>query len=269
MTTPGRLPRQLTSLCLALSIPLIANACGRTEWYPMDPVGYATGGTTVKGTGGALDGGTGGVKVPTGGGTARTGGTTLVTGGTTPRTGGFILGGATGVGGAGGSFNTTYNPACPCSRRTGENNSAKWCPEGSDRSVASVFDRNGGVLTLATTPSTQSVPATITIPPNALREPSNVGLTENHTAPPLGYVDYSPIYVFEVSPGPLLAPVKLSLPALNNQYSIPAQLAIYWSADGGSYSKLPDSYINAGFLQASLPRTGFVFTGYPQAATCP
>ena len=65
---------------------------------------------------------------------------------------------------------------------------------------------------------------------------------------------------------PLPGPATVNLPFQNNLDVVYSQLSIYASADGTTYLRIQDSYVNAGFLQSSLPKFGFVFAGYPQTA---
>jgi hypothetical protein len=65
---------------------------------------------------------------------------------------------------------------------------------------------------------------------------------------------------------PLPGPATVNLPFQNNLDVVSSQLSIYASADGTTYLRIQDSYVNAGFLQSSLPKFGFVFAGYPQTA---
>ena len=62
-------------------------------------------------------------------------------------------------------------------------------------------------------------------------------------------------------------PVPVSLPFQTSTGSISQQLSMYASTDGVQYTRVQDSYINAGFLQGSLSKFGYIFAGYPMSAT--
>ncbi len=171
------------------------------------------------------------------------------------------------VGGAGGSVGGSYGgPNCPCSRRPGENN-AFMCPPGTGQASTTALGTDGGNASLDGTPSTASVPVRLTLLPTALGQSVSVTITETTTPPPAGYVDESPIYSIAMLPGLTLStPARLVLPYQSNLSLISSQLAIYFSTDGTTYTRVQDSYVNAGFLQGSLTKSGFVFAGYPKTA---
>ncbi len=86
--------------------------------------------------------------------------------------------------------------------------------------------------------------------------------------PPAGYADESPLYSVEIG-APLAVPAKVAVPFQNDQNTVPKELSIYQSTDGGStWVRIADSYINAGFLEGSLASPGLVFAGYPQTGAC-
>ena len=146
------------------------------------------------------------------------------------------------------------------------------CPPGTGQAASTSIGSKGGTVTLDGTPSTKGVPVTLTIPANGFSRPVDVTIAETAlappAAPPTGYVDESPVYDIEGSPLviPLPGPATVSLPFQNNSNLVASQLGIYTSSDGITYSRVQDSYINAGFLQGSLSRFGFLFAGYPQTA---
>jgi hypothetical protein len=191
-----------------------------------------------------------------------------------PGTGGMTSNGgsaAPGIGGAGGgtTFATTTAPVCPCSRRPG---SAKTyaCPLGTGVTVTQTVDAAGGIVDLTGTPSTLGVPFRVTFPPNDILSPVSVTLTETTMTPPVGYVDESPVFsVFSSPDFQLVNPAMLVLPYRNNQTTIQNTLAIYMSSDSGAtWSRVADSYINAGFLQGSLLKPGLYFAGYSDSSPC-
>jgi hypothetical protein len=218
-----------------------------------------TGGTiTLRGTGGIISvtPGTGGTITLRG-----TGGIISVTPGT---------GGTTTLRGTGGSLPpaTSAPTNCPCSRRPGENNSFM-CPPGTGQTSSASIGSKGGTLMLNGTPSTKGVAVTVAIPANAFSSTVVLSITETTLSPPAGYVDESPVYDIEALPaGTILSqPVPVSIPFQNNININPQQLSIYASTDGVHYTRAQDSYINAGFLQGSLSKFGFIFAGYPMSTT--
>jgi hypothetical protein len=106
------------------------------------------------------------------------------------------------------------------------------------------------------------------IPANLFASSVIINITETTLAPPAGYVDASPVYDIEAVPaGTILPqPVPVSLPFETSTGSISQQLSIYASIDGVQYTRVQDSYINAGFLQGSLSKFGYIFAGYPMSA---
>jgi len=231
--------------------------CGRTDLLPAGEVSSGNGGTQAIGSGGSGGGGGGG-STQSGSmiGAGGSGGAFSATGGSPA-----LLG--TGGRADAGPFSGT---ACPCSRRPGENNSFM-CPVGTGQSASASIGTKGGTVTLNGTPSTVGVPVTLTIATNALSQSGTVTITETTLAPPAGYVDESPVYDIEGPAGAtLVGPAAVSIPSQNNLRIGSLQLSIYTSADGIAYSRIQDSYINAGFLQGSLSKFGFLFAGYPQTA---
>lgn len=195
-------------------------------------------------------------------------------GNTTDGTGGIIniapgTGGTTTLRGTGGSLPpaTSAPTNCPCSRRPGENNSFM-CPPGTGQASFASIGKQGGTLTLNGTPSTKGVAVTVAIPANAFASLVVISITETTLAPPAGYVDASPVYDIEALPaGTILPqPVPVNIPFQNSIGTYPQQLSIYASTDGVQYTRVQDTYINAGFLQGSLSKFGYVFAGYPMSA---
>ena len=227
--------------------------CGRTDLLPPGQVSSGTGGSVAIGT---LPIGSGGSTTTLGG----TGGVTSITPGS---------GGTTTLRGTGGSLPpATSTPTnCPCSRRPGDNNSFQ-CPPGTGQASSASVGSKGGTLTLSGTPSTKGVPVTVAIPANLFASPVVINITETTLAPPAGYVDASPVYDIEAVPaGTILPqPVPVNLPFQNSIGTYPQQLSIYASTDGVQYTRVQDSYINAGFLQGSLSKFGYIFAGYPMSA---
>jgi len=155
---------------------------------------------------------------------------------------------------------------CPCSRRAGENNS--WmCPPGTGKVATAEIGPAGGTLILDGTPATQGVgvPFKLVIPYNALTQTVTLQVTELTVPPPSGFVDYSPIYDLQPRGLTFATPALLTIPWENVQGVVPAGIAAYLSTDdGATFTRIADSYTNAGFEMASLSGLGQVFTGYPR-----
>jgi len=142
------------------------------------------------------------------------------------------------------------------------------CPPGTGQASSASIGNKGGTLTLNGTPSTKGVAVTVAIPANAFASPVVISITETTLAPPAGYVDESPVYDIAALPaGTILPqPVPVNIPFQNNINVISQQLSLYASTDGVQYTRVQDSYINAGFLQGSLSKFGYIFAGYPMSA---
>src|SRR5260370_42596758 len=136
----------------------------------------------------------------------------------------------------------------------------------------------GRLLRLGGQQATQTgVPFSLTIPPGALASDTIITVTETKVPPPADFVDYSPIYL--VQPAGLMTPVALPIViGWANKSGLAAggpsaPLAIYAAPDAaGPFTRLPDSYANAGFMQGSIKAFGAFFSGYPKQpaqAGCP
>jgi hypothetical protein len=158
---------------------------------------------------------------------------------------------------------------CPCSRAAGRANppSGWTCPAGTGASASATIGPAGGTLSLVT--GTSGVTLELDVPAGALAETTQLTVTELPGPTPTDYTDYSPVYklaptnvTFKV-PAHLRLPWSLALKAGVVFYG-KKELSIYFAScapDG--FARLPDSYVNAGFSQASLDRLGYVFAGYP------
>lgn len=204
-------------------------------------------GTTSAAAGSA---GAGGVTAPSGGtsGTAAPGGNA----GTAGRSGAV-----TGLGGAPGS-------ACPCTRRLDAPTSSK-CPRGADESVTMRVGPEGGILKLSGQQARASgVAFELHIPPRALANAVAITVTELREPPPAGFSDWSPLYRVEPAGLVLNGAAALRVPWSNVDGEVNRALTTYAApTSAGPYEPLSDSYVNAGFTQASLHRLGFLFVGAP------
>jgi hypothetical protein len=136
------------------------------------------------------------------------------------------------------------------------------CPAGSGESVMGMVADAGGTIELTGTMSTRGAAARLEIPRGALAGPTVITITETDMPPPAGYVDGSPIYRIDPSDLMLAKPAVLTIPFAVLSGTVPP-LAIYQIV-GDTFVKVPDSYLNAGFLQGSIKTTGLYFAGAPK-----
>ena len=170
---------------------------------------------------------------------------------------------------------------CPCTRRPGAANSFQ-CPMGEGEAATLVVGSSGGTLQLRGRQYVRSgVPASLAFPPAAISTPMAIVLTETSIPPPSDLLDWSPVY--EVDPlGLVLAhPTPVTFPWSNSSGSFSAGIAtgnqaptlsIWFSADGKCFTRLDDSYTNAGFEQGSTTKLGYFLVGVPRdqsSAGCP
>jgi hypothetical protein len=134
-------------------------------------------------------------------------------------------------------------------------------------------DAVGGEVVLEGTPSTVGTSFRLFIPPKAVSESTRIEVTEMDLAAPAEYVDYSPVYLVEPRGQSFERSVEVRVPATNSLGTIDPSLSVYFGQEeAGPFERLTDSYINAGFLQATLPGGGYVFAGYPKTGAvvgCP
>jgi hypothetical protein len=146
------------------------------------------------------------------------------------------------------------------------------CPTGTGESAMAMITEEGGTVSLSGTPATRSTAqgARLEIPRGALATPTTVTITETDIPPPVGYVDGSPIYRIDPADLTLAKPGLLTIPTSVLSGVVPP-LAIYQIV-ADTYVKVPDSYLNAGFLQGSIKSGGLYFAGVPKSPTqehCP
>jgi hypothetical protein len=161
--------------------------------------------------------------------------------------------------------------ACACTRRPGAGASSQ-CPAGLGEYASATLGPSGGALTLEGRQGIASgVAAQITFPPGALSASTEVTLIETAIPPPRDVVDLSPVYLVQ-PPGLVLAsPASLRLPWSNDSGSV-SDLSIWFSPDGTCFTRLGDSYTNAGFEQGSTATLGYLIVGTPRGtatARCP
>jgi hypothetical protein len=164
-------------------------------------------------------------------------------------------------------------PGCPCTRRPGVGNSYL-CPMGVGQKSYAYIDSSGGSLFLIGQQSAKSnIPFELTIPPGAVNTLTLVSVEETDLPPPSGFLDWSPVYLVEPRGLTLAKVAGLQIPWSSNVSQIPSTLAIYARDENGScgWKPLVDSYMNAGFEQASLTALGYLFVGVPSTinpSTC-
>jgi hypothetical protein len=190
-------------------------------------------------------------------------------------------GGTVGAGGAGGQAWDPSSPEtnkCPCSWGRPGPNRGWWCAVGSGAAVSKVIGPEGGVLSMTT--GTEGVTLELEIPPGALSAPTKVDINESPFTVPPEYTAYSLLYRIDPAGLALAVPARLRLPwdvraVPGVAFEINPALSVYLSPSTSppstyaldpkpTFERLPDSYVNAGFSQATLDRLGFVFAGYPR-----
>jgi hypothetical protein len=162
---------------------------------------------------------------------------------------------------------------CPCSRRA-EAPISMQCPRGSDRAIAMNVGPDGGSIALSGTRQTQAqgVPVKLDIFAGSLENETKITLLESSLSPPDGFVDWSPVYVIEPTGLDFVQGSGITIPWRNSLQEIDDSLAIYFAETAdGPFEKLADSYVNAGFSQATALKAGYFFVGYPAASDsgCP
>ncbi len=161
--------------------------------------------------------------------------------------------------------------SCGCTRRPGAGTSFQ-CPAGvGEESVATIGAAGGTVSIAGRQGAASGVDAAIDFPPTALEAPTEVALIETAIPPPLDFLDWSPVYRVEPLGFTLAAPAPIRLP-WSNLSGIVSGLSIWFSPDGGCFSRLPDSYTNAGFEQGSITQLGYFVVAAERTAstaTCP
>jgi hypothetical protein len=153
---------------------------------------------------------------------------------------------------------------------------------GADQSVSATLGPGGGSIELVGQQGKSSgVSFRLDFPPGAVEQGTTVRLTETSVPPPAEFEDWSPVYLIEPRGLLLRKVVAVSVPMGSNgsfgssgSISLGRELALYQRDEFTScaFSRLPDSYGNAGFEQASLTFLGYLFVGMPKSgdkATCP
>jgi hypothetical protein len=170
--------------------------------------------------------------------------------------------------------------ACGCTRRPGPGNTSQ-CPAGLGEYGSATIGPSGGKVQVQGRQGVASgVAAQLAFPPTAIATPTDIKLIETAIPPPQDLLDWSPVYLAEPAGLTLAArtPVQFPwgsgpFPATQSPLVITAAgLSIWFSADGTCFTRVPDSYTNAGFEQASVTQLGYFIVGVPRTAassTCP
>jgi hypothetical protein len=159
-------------------------------------------------------------------------------------------------------------PGCHCSRRPGPTLSFR-CARGAGASVSGVVGPAGGTLVLEGEQGRASgVPLRLEIPPGALADATLITITELAEPPPVGPVDYSPVYEFAPVSLVLAQPARLQVPWCNVDGEV--RTSTFWSVGGSAaFQALADDYQNAGFNQASITHFGRGFVADTTASDPP
>lgn len=190
-------------------------------------------------------------------------------------TGGTDPVGSAGDDGIGNGGTAPEPPAeCPCSRRPTAPPSM-YCPHGINSSVSLPVGPEGATIEVTDTPSTDAagVPFRVIIAPGTFASSVDITASEKSLPPPDGFFDVSPVY--RIEPDGLAFPngAAITVPWTVPSGDVPQAIAIYYAeSPGGPWERMADSYMNAGFEQATLTRSGYFMAAYPKTeelADCP
>ncbi|MDP8998501.1 MAG: hypothetical protein M3O46_00135 [Myxococcota bacterium] len=163
--------------------------------------------------------------------------------------------------------------ACGCTRRPGGVADTFNCPVGLGEYVSAVIGPAGGTVEIKGRQYLGSgVTASLAFPPTAIATPTTIVLTETAIAPPRDFIDWSPVYRVEPLGLALASPTPVQLPSSNSGSGTFGQIAIWFSPDGSCFTRLPNSYVNAGFNQGSAKELGYFVVGVARSAStlkCP
>lgn len=161
--------------------------------------------------------------------------------------------------------------ACGCTRRPGAGSSFQ-CPAGLGEATRATIGPAGGTVSLEGLQGKASgVQAELQLPPTAVSAPTTITLIETAIPPPSDLLDWSPVYLAEPAGLALVARTPVQFP-WSNASGTAQGLAIWSSPDGVCFTRVPDSYTNAGFEQGSTTQLGYFIVGAPRtpsAASCP
>ena len=182
---------------------------------------------------------------------------------------------------AGPSVDAEAAVSCGCTRRPGAGNSFQ-CPAGIGEYSSATIGASGGTVSLQGRQGVASgVAAQLAFPATAIGTPTALKLIETAIAPPQDLLDWSPVYLVEPAGLTLAARTPIQLPwgsgplpspQSGPSVTIAAGLAIWFSPDGTCFTRVPDSYTNAGFEQGSVTQLGYFIVGAARtaaSAACP
>lgn len=142
---------------------------------------------------------------------------------------------------------------CRCTRRCGVQ-ALSQCTRGTGLQVTKRLGVAGGNIDNA---------LRLTVPGGALRSTTRVSVVETGWDPPSNFIDWSPIYLVDFGGEPLATSALFDLPVSNTGNTLPREIRVFRSPTGdGEWEPLSDSYMNAGFVQASLLGAGALIAGY-------
>jgi hypothetical protein len=163
---------------------------------------------------------------------------------------------------------------CPCTRRPGRGNSFQ-CPQGANESASGeILPGQSNQLQLNGQQGAKSgMFFAVDLPPGAFDTAIDMTVIETDLSPPVGFVDYSPIYRVGPVGLSLLKLATLRIP-ISNTANVPPNALVYEgsASDPCNFEPIADTVINAGVVQASMTKTGFFFVGVPKTAaqaSCP
>lgn len=181
------------------------------------------------------------------------------------------VGGLCSGGDPGNPSDASADISCGCTRRPGAGNSFQ-CPAGVGESTTATIGPSGGTVSLEGRQGTASgVQAQLRFPPTAIPTPAQITLVETTIPPPVELIDWSPVYLAEPPALVLASRTPVQFPWSNLSGAVP-DLAIWFSPDGACFTRVSDSYTNAGFEQGSITQLGYFVVGMPRTAstaTCP
>ena len=170
--------------------------------------------------------------------------------------------------------------SCGCTRRPGAGNTSQ-CPAGLGEYGSATIGPSGGSVQVQGRQGVASgVAAQLAFPPTAIATPTDIKLIETAIPPPQDVLDWSPVYLAEPAGLTLAERTPIQLPWGSGPFPVTqsplvvtaAGLSIWFSADGTCFTRLADSYTNAGFEQGSVTQLGYFIVGVPRTAassTCP
>jgi hypothetical protein len=171
--------------------------------------------------------------------------------------------------------------SCMCTRRPGAGSNAHECPAGIGEFGESTIGPAGGTVNVQGRQFVASgVAAELDFPPTAIATPTDIKLIETNIPPPRDLIDWSPVYLVEPAGLDLSVSTLIQFPWSSGPISsssgptevTAAGLSIWFSPDGRCFTRVSDSYTNAGFEQGSTTQLGYFIVGTPRTeatASCP